>query len=592
MADFYIEKLRISGDGKETSFVDFTDGLNIVCGPSNTGKSYIVEIIDFLFGSNRVPFDKTLGYDTFEMVIKTVRGRVTVQRQLDARKIYVSSSDELIESGDYGTTSGKLNVNEDLWFKLMGIDDKHQIIKNRLFERQRLTIRSILHMVLIKEDNVIQRQPVLMPRQNSAALAFLSALYYLITGEDFTGINAQVDRKIKEARKGAVIDYINERLSAFAARKNELSELPIEDTLLLQEKAESIFNEISKTEQQISVAVNRSKHLLKEIYALGEQLTECNTLYDRYQALKTQYAADIKRLTFIVEGEIHKKVISHPDACPFCNGKIPPQGQKSYIEASAAELQRIKLQLNDLLQAESDIVTERMSLNERLQTLLSEKDDVDALVNHELKPKVAELKTSLQNYRRAIEIQNESNLITGYETTLKSELFEKMTEEDSEIEFKIKNYYGRAILDEIDAFLTRILEACKFDSFNSAYLSLSSFDVVVNGKGKETYGKGYRAFLNTVVALAFFEYLSDKGKYSPGFLAIDSPILSLKEKGSEQASDSMKSALFTYLLGHQSDGQIIIIENDIPEIDYEKANVIRFTKDPNNGRYGLLESVQ
>jgi hypothetical protein len=123
-------------------------------------------------------------------------------------------------------------------------------------------------------------------------------------------------------------------------------------------------------------------------------------------------------------------------------------------------------------------------------------------------------------------------------------------------------------------------------------LSLSSFDVVVNGKGKETYGKGYRAFLNTIVATAFFEYLSQKGKYSPALLAFDSPILSLKEKGSEQASDSMKSALFIYLLEHQSDGQIIIIENDIPELDYQKANVIRFAKDTQSGRYGLLESVQ
>ena len=43
MADFYIAKLRISGDGKETSVVDFTEGLNIVCGPSNTGKSYIFD---------------------------------------------------------------------------------------------------------------------------------------------------------------------------------------------------------------------------------------------------------------------------------------------------------------------------------------------------------------------------------------------------------------------------------------------------------------------------------------------------------------------------------------------------------------------
>lgn len=592
MADFYIEMLRISGNGKETSVVNFTEGLNIVCGPSNTGKSYIIEILDFLFGSSRVPFDKTLGYDTFEIVIKTVRGTITMQRQLDAPKIKVSSSDRLVNSGDYGTTSGKLNVNEDLWFKLMGIEEKHQIIKNKLFERQRLTIRSILHMILIKEDNVIQRQPVMMPRQNSASSAFLSALYFLITGEDFGGMDAKVDRKIKEARKKAVIDYINERLSAFAVRKNELSELPIADTLSLQEKAESILDEISGVEQQISVAVTRSKQLLKEIYALGEQLTECNTLHDRYQSLKSQYASDIKRLTFIVEGEIHKKDLSHSDTCPFCNGKMLPQEQESYIEASAAELQRIKLQLNDLLQAESDIVAERISLDKSLQAHLAEKDNVDELVNYELKPKVAELKTSMQNYRRAIEIQNESELITGYELNLKSELFEKMTEEESETEFKIKSHFERTILNDVDAYLTRILEASKFDSFSSAYLSISSFDVVVNGKGKETFGKGYRAFLNTVVALAFFEYLSEKGKHSPGLLMIDSPILSLKEKGSEQASNSMKSALFTYLLGHQSAGQIIIIENDIPSLDYEKANVIRFSKDPDDGRYGLLENVQ
>ncbi len=83
----------------------------------------------------------------------------------------------------------------------MGIEDKHEIIENKLFKRQRLTIRSILRMVLIKEENVIQRQLVLMPRQNSASTAILAALYFLITGEDFNGMNAQVDKKIKKARK-------------------------------------------------------------------------------------------------------------------------------------------------------------------------------------------------------------------------------------------------------------------------------------------------------------------------------------------------------------------------------------------------------
>lgn len=592
MTDFFIKKLKIFGKEKETSIVGFSDGLNIICGPSNTGKSYIVEIIDFLFGSSRVPFDKTLGYDTFEMDVKTSRGQITVHRQIDARKVKVISSDPTIESGDYGTTSGTLNVNEDLWLKLMGIEDRHQVIRNHLFERQRLTVRSILHMVLIKEDNVIQRLPILLPRQNTATPPFLAALYFLITGEDFEGMNPQMDKKIKEARKKAVVDYINERLTAFAMRKTELADLHTEDALHLQEKVESVMDVIADTERQINTAIAREKILLKQIYSVGERLTECNTLYDRYQALKSQYASDIKRLAFIVEGEIHKKDLSHPDTCPFCNGQIPQRKQKSYIEASASELQRIKLQLTDLLQAESDIVNERSELSEQLQSLLAEKDNVEALLNQELKPKVAELKQSLQSYRQAIEVQNESHIITGYETSLKSELFEKMMEEDSELEFKIKSLFDRAILDEIDAYLTRILEACKFDSFSSAYLSLSSFDVVVNGKGKETYGKGYRAFLNTVVAIAFFEYLNEKGKYSPGFLVVDSPILSLKEKSDERASDSMKSALFTYLLNHQKDGQIIVIENDIPPLEYEKANVIRFTKDAENGRYGLLYGVQ
>jgi len=40
------------------------------------------------------------------------------------------------------------------------------------------------------------------------------------------------------------------------------------------------------------------------------------------------------------------------------------------------------------------------------------------------------------------------------------------------------------------------------------------------------------------------EYLAEYGKYAPGFLIIDSPILSLKEVGDDQASDTMKSGLF------------------------------------------------
>ena len=42
------------------------------------------------------------------------------------------------------------------------------------------------------------------------------------------------------------------------------------------------------------------------------------------------------------------------------------------------------------------------------------------------------------------------------------------------------------------------------------------------------------------------------------------------------------------MVNHQPDKQIIIIENEIPNIDYGNANLIQFTKDENIGRYGLI----
>ena len=50
---------------------------------------------------------------------------------------------------------------------------------------------------------------------------------------------------------------------------------------------------------------------------------------------------------------------------------------------------------------------------------------------------------------------------------------------------------------------------------------------------------------------------------------------------------------FIYTLDNQDNGQVIIIENDIPEIDYKgKASIIRFTKDETQGRYGFLNDVR
>ena len=184
MTKFYIEKLIVTGTGKEPSILDFKPGLNIVSGPSDTGKSYVLECIDYLFGSDNTRLDRNTGYDWVKLIIATNTGRITLERQVDANKIKVSSTSRNIDSGTYAI-SGKNNNISDLWLQLIGITKDHHIIKNSRFERQRLTWRTFSHMLLIKETNVFQEASIIMPKQNTASTAALSALYFLITGKDF-----------------------------------------------------------------------------------------------------------------------------------------------------------------------------------------------------------------------------------------------------------------------------------------------------------------------------------------------------------------------------------------------------------------------
>lgn len=57
---FYIKRLTlVTGNGVQ-SYLDLEPGLNIIYGESNTGKSLIVDCIDYMFGATEHRFDQKL----------------------------------------------------------------------------------------------------------------------------------------------------------------------------------------------------------------------------------------------------------------------------------------------------------------------------------------------------------------------------------------------------------------------------------------------------------------------------------------------------------------------------------------------------
>lgn len=279
---------------------------------------------------------------------------------------------------------------------------------------------------------------------------------------------------------------------------------------------------------------------------------------------------------------------------PFCDGEIPEHDHASYVEASQAELTRILSQFDGLSEAEQDILRERREIEEEIAALTAEKSDAEALINNQLKPKVQEFTRMLTDYRAVIRLRNEMDIIERFASERTAELRDMQTEDETEMKFKPKDYFGGEFLETVDRYLMEILTSCKYEGLLTAQFLLETFDVAINGKKKATTsGKGYRAFLNTTLALVIRRYLAENGAYTPGLLLVDSPTLPLKQGVDDKAPESMRTALFQYLLDNQKDGQIIIIENEIPSLDYERegATVHYFTQGKSEGRYGFLHGV-
>src|SRR5690606_115703 len=55
------------------SIIEFDPGLNVITGPSDTGKSFILECIDFALGKGSVPksIDEAKGYETLILRIRS-----------------------------------------------------------------------------------------------------------------------------------------------------------------------------------------------------------------------------------------------------------------------------------------------------------------------------------------------------------------------------------------------------------------------------------------------------------------------------------------------------------------------------------------
>lgn len=602
MSNFYIERVIAHSDEKGDAIVTFKEGLNIIQGFSDTGKTCIVKCIAFAFGSDIVPFDTSTGYDAVTMVVLTPEGKISFRREVGKKQVEVISSVQKIESDTYDIEYKKKQkrpVLNSVWLSLIGIEDEHMIVSNRHFEKKRLTWKNLMRILYIDEDTISRSESVIEPVQYVEKTLFLSALLFIITGRDFSETDAKTKKEIKLARKYAVEEYINGKIANARKRREEISKQLVSfNDISIELKMAEIIQSLEATESAITQAVNENKELLSSILKAEEKAAECDVLLSRYGYLESQYKADVKRLSFIVDGEVEIKKIPRNNTCPFCEGKIAPHDRESYIASSRAELSRIIAQLEGLSETERDVQKERAAIQTELAALLEKRANVEHMISEQLRPRASELTEALNVYRVYVQLDEEMNLVAQFANDWADDLDKMPGEEEGDtLEYRPKEYFDDNFHTKMNEYAFSILEECKYENLTVARFNIQDFDIVIDGRKKATnHGQGYRAFLNTVVALMFRKYLAEYAKYKPGLLIIDTPLLGLDQGVDDAAPESMRTGLFKYFINHQTEGQLIIIENleHIPDLNYKQsgANVITFTKGRYEGRYGFLNDVK
>ena len=591
---FYIEKIIVTGSGKTDSIIELSNGVNIIYGPSNTGKTYIVKCIDYMFGSEREPIDISTGYQYIKIIVRTQCGTITMSRKIGENKIEVSSNDNNVPSGKYATKASRTNYDKTInsvWLSLIGINDLHLVISNENYKKQILSWRTFSHMFMLTETKIISEYSAILSGRDTSNTAVIASLIFLLSGQDFAETETKDTKEIKEAKKNAVKAYINKELFRLSERNQELLAQSKENPNIdIAVGIEKIMAEISTNEKRINSSIEENQKILAQLYEKNENLSECNVLLNRYDELTTQYDADLKRLNFIVDGEANLNA-SFSTHCPFCDGEVVVKKNQNYIDAAKSDYKKIKLQAKDLESASKELRSEKLSLEQEIGTLMAKKKSIEKLIEKELKPQVFNLKEKLSTYKDAIECQKEIDILKKLSEQKTADMIENDTDEESELKFKVKEHLDYSFINELSNGIKSFLENCNYDNLLSVIFDKADMDIVINGKKKSSNGKGYNAYFNSVVAIVLSRYMENKAKYSPDFLVLDSPILSLKEKETKKPSETMRNTLFENIVDNQKGIQTIVIENEIPEINYKDANIIHFTKEKNNGRYGFLLDV-
>ena len=601
-----IKRISVIGKGKPKAELCFDKGLNVVAGASDTGKSYVIKCFQYIFGGEEPPkkIDEAKGYTTVETEIQVnEKESFILRREISATKPKVT----LIELEPDGIESetivlnpshqGKSNLSAHILEKL-GLNGKVLVNGVQSLKTSSLTLRVLSKIFLVDEGRIITESSPLGEGQREYTQE-KSLLKTLLTGADDSSVK---DMKQQQDTEGAVESRVK-ALEEYVAKKFSNHEEVKSTADKLDSELNELEESLSRAQDELTALVEANSELDSkrnkfrgELSKLHEAEKENLLLQGRFSLLIDKYNSDLERLEAGAEATSFVELYEMVN-CPTCGQGVEQEKDaeelKQLMQSTGAEIDKNKLRVKGLADSIEDLKQEY----ELLAKEIVQKEDV---VKELSKIIEGDISSKFKDYNLAIRLLNsKKNEFLKQIAVVDSR--ENLLKEIGELRVQLEDRTEKYVFPDFSAELTilcknisAILQRWSFPGHENVTFDMKTRDLVIGGKPRSHFGKGYRAISYAAFSLGLMEYLS-KFERHPKFVILDSPLTTYRAGDNDENDDEVqlqKDMVFAFYIDLSDsfkDKQIIVFENQEPDEDLKtKMTYYHFSKNLEIGRYGFF----
>lgn len=565
----HIHELSLTGLNKKTSTIAFQIGLNVISGASDTGKTFIYQCLAYMLGGKEPP--KTVpeldGYTTLKLLIGTPDSPVyEFSRSLSGGDFLVKAL-----SGQAAEAKNRNQVFEML-ADYLGIGGK-KLKKNKHNETVRMSFAAIRRFIMSDEGNIISETSPILSQHYTRHTEDKAAFKFVLSGLDDSALIKSADNSHDVLRKTGKRIAFDDVISSLKSKVGESDRDEIEEQKKnLEGNIAALIDELASKTSSGSLLVDKKSKTVLQISAIDERIFSLNNSLVRFDLLHKTYQTDIDRIQFVVEGKGLFEQLN-VGKCPYCGSRMDhvhmeDQVQKVDLEnleaASKVELVKINLLIGDLNQSIGDLKSELSKLESQKQNLGDEIRKIELELSSSVEQEVTRIKNKIRELSGVRDEVQEISLAHNELLEVEKRKADSLAMNYSQGDEEEEKFNQDLALNELCKILESILKEWKISENPRVSFNLEQYDIVIDGKARRSWGKGFRAILLTAFLTGLRKLAVQRGTFHPGIIILDSPLTTHEEV--DRVDSGIQEAVFRSL-AVLPETQIILIDNKTPPED-------------------------